>query len=205
MTIAMLQVKDLVVEFDTSRGRRRVVDGVSFRLDEGEVMGILGESGSGKTVSTLAALGLVDGYPGVVSGQVIVNDGGQEFDLLGGLDTCVDGTGERLTKNVRRWKKMVRKRMRDRWGRVMTAVFQNPKASLDPLQTIGQQVEESIRLAHPKVSKLERRDRAIDCVTGTAQSAEARPSFICARTFRWDVSASDDCCGLVARTSNTGC
>ena len=201
MTTAMLHVKDLVVEFDTSRGRRRVVDGVSFRLDKGEVVGILGESGSGKTVSTLAALGLVDGYPGVISGQVILNDDGHEIDLLRDLDTCVDGAGERLTKNVRRWKRIVRKRMRHRWGRVMTAVFQNPKASADPLQTIGQQVEESIRLAHPKVSKLERRDRAIDWLArGTPQPTEARPPFICARTLRWDVSASDDCGGFVSRT-----
>lgn len=160
---ALLSISDLVIEFDTQKGRRRVVNGISFHVDEGEVLGILGESGSGKTVSTLAALGLVGGNPGVVSGSVVLRDGATEHQLLAGLDRVIkQREGRPIRKNTRRWQRMVHKRMRPLWGRMMTAVFQNPRHSLDPLMTIGAQVEESIALAEPSFDKARRREAAIE-------------------------------------------
>ena len=159
----LLAIEDLVIEFDTPKGRRRVVDGISFHVDEGEVLGILGESGSGKTVSTLAALGLVGGTPGVVSGSVRLRDGDTVHPLLDGLDKVVrQRDGKPARKNMRRWRRLVQKRMRPLWGRMMTAVFQNPRHSLDPLMTVGAQVEESIALAEPSLSKDARRARAVE-------------------------------------------
>ena len=70
----LVDVRDLCIDFDTDKGRRRVVDGVSLSIASGEVLGILGESGSGKTVTTLALLGLIDAYPGVVGGEIRVSD-----------------------------------------------------------------------------------------------------------------------------------
>lgn len=154
MSAPLLEVEDLVIEFDTREGRRRVVDHVSFAVGEGEVLGILGESGSGKTMSTLAVLGLVQGHPGVMSGAIRVRDGDRVHDLLEGLPSVISRrAGRPDRKDDRRWHRMVQKRMRPMWGRVMTAVFQNPRHSLDPLVTIGAQVEESVRLAHPELAR----------------------------------------------------
>ncbi len=159
----MLQVSDLVIEFDTSAGRRRVVDGVSFSVQQGEVLGILGESGSGKTLSTLAVLGLVPGRPGVVGGRIdLVLDDRREA-LLADLPTVVSTPNRGpVRKDDRRWNRLVQRRWRPLWGRVMTAVFQNPRQSLDPLMTIGAQLDESVRLAEPTLGRLEVRGRSLD-------------------------------------------
>ncbi len=145
----LVQVEDLIVEFDTRDGRRRVVDEVSFSVRSGEVLGVLGESGSGKTVSTMALLGLLSGEPGLVGGRASIKVGESEVDLFAGLSDCLDQTATPYTKDTRRWNRLVRKRMASVWGRQLSAVFQNPRASLDPLMTIGYQVAESVQLAHP--------------------------------------------------------
>ncbi len=159
----LLQVQDLVIEFDTREGRRRVVDSVSFDLREGEVLGILGESGSGKTMSTMAILGLVSGYPGVVSGAVEVFDGQTRHALLDQLPRYVHakGDGKPARKDARRWNRHVHRRMKPLWGNVMTAVFQNPRHSLDPLLTVGAQVEESVKLADPELDRQGVHDRSV--------------------------------------------
>ena len=160
---ALLSVRDLIIEFDTAQGRRRVVDGISFHVDEGEVLGILGESGSGKTVSTLAVLGLVEGNPGIMGGQVELNAGETHVSLLEGLEGVIKRpAGKPPRKNTRRWQRMVHRRMRPLWGGLMTAVFQNPRHSLDPLMTIGKQVEESVGLAEPTLDRAQRRARAVE-------------------------------------------
>lgn len=163
MSAPLLDVEDLVIEFDTGEGRRRVVDAVSFAVGEGEVLGILGESGSGKTMSTLAVLGLIAGRPGVMSGAIRLHEGDRVVSLLEGLETVVHPrAGKPTRKNDRRWQRMVHRRMRPIWGQAMTAVFQNPRHSLDPLMTVGAQVEESVRLAEPGLGKAEVRHRAIE-------------------------------------------
>jgi ABC-type dipeptide/oligopeptide/nickel transport system ATPase component len=150
----MLEVADLVIEFDTSAGRRRVVDGVSFSVQQGEVLGILGESGSGKTLSTLAVLGLVPGRPGVISGRIDLTLDDSRESLLADLPSVVSTPSRGpVRKDDRRWNRLVQRRWRPLWGRVMTAVFQNPRQSLDPLMTIGAQLDESVRLASPGQSR----------------------------------------------------
>ena len=71
----VLDVKDLVVRFDTHGGSLRAVDGVSFRLEEGETLGLVGESGSGKSVTNLALLGLIPSPPGSVESGSVMFDG----------------------------------------------------------------------------------------------------------------------------------
>lgn len=170
----LLEVEDLVIEFDTPRGRRRVVDGVSFQLAEGEVLGILGESGSGKTMTTMAVLGLVAGKPGVMSGRIDLNQDGQRVALLDGLERLVKGASSPLRKNSRKWDKIIHRRMRPLWGCAMTAVFQNPRLSLDPLMTVGAQVDESIRLARPGLTKAACRAAAVEWLAKVQMNDPAR-------------------------------
>ena len=163
---ALVKVEDLIIEFDTSKGRVRVVDEVSFSVAPGEVLGILGESGSGKTISTQAILGLVGGYPGVMGGQINLNFDGTLHELLSELPSYLSEGPGRQEKNERAWKKHRYSQMKNLWGRAITSIFQNPRRSLDPLMTVGQQVKESIQA---RESRQEESDRLND----TDQTAEA--------------------------------
>lgn len=172
--LPLLSVQDLVIEFETRHGRRRVVDQVSFDLAPGEVLGILGESGSGKTMTTMAVLGLVAGEPGVMGGSIKLLDGEQQVELLADLDSVLTRKGERVAKNGRKWRRIVHKRMQPLWGRMMTAVFQNPRHSLDPLMTVGAQVEESIELALPDLSGDDVEAKAVDWLDRVQMNQPAR-------------------------------
>ncbi len=174
MSDALLTVEDLIIEFDTPQGRRRVVDGVTLTVGHGEVLGVLGESGSGKTMTTRAVLGLVDGSPGVVGGRICFDDDGTPVELLAELDTFITTVDGQKHKKQREWDSAVDVRMRPMWGRTMTAVFQNPRHSLDPLLTAGAQVEESIALAFPGLSRDELRERAIDWLDQVQMTEPAR-------------------------------
>lgn len=142
---ALVKVEDLVIEFDTPKGRVRVVDKVSFSVAPGEVLGILGESGSGKTMSTQAILGLIGGYPGVMGGQINLNFKEKTYNLLSELPHYIAEKRGRAEKNERAWRKHRYAQMKKLWGRAITSIFQNPRRSLDPLMTVGQQVKESIQ------------------------------------------------------------
>lgn len=142
---SLVKVRDLIIEFDTPKGRTRVVDEVSFAVSPGEVLGILGESGSGKTMSTQAILGLIGGYPGVMGGQISLKFEGKTYDLLEALPQYLFERHEQIEKNERAWRKHRYSQMKGLWGRAVTSIFQNPRRSLDPLMTVGQQVQESIK------------------------------------------------------------
>ena len=133
-TSALLEVRDLSVEFETDSGRVRVVDGVSFNVAAGRILGLVGESGSGKTVSSLAVLRLLPSPPAHIVGGSIRFSG---RDLL---DMDFD--------ELRRIR-----------GADIAMVFQDPLASLDPSFTVGYQLVEAIRL-HERVSRTAARDRA---------------------------------------------
>ena len=143
----LLSVDELVIEFETHKGRRRVVDGVSFSLKEGEVLGILGESGSGKTVSTLSIMGLVNGEPGIVSGRADINVSGSRIGLLDNLADYVELTGGSYRKRSRAWNRLVRRRMKAVWGTVITPVFKAKGLHESFADHWGPAVE-SVRLAN---------------------------------------------------------
>ncbi len=133
---ALLEVRGLCIEFDTESGPARVVDEASFDVARGKIVGLVGESGCGKTVSSLAILRLLSSPPAHIVGGSIRFDG-REL-----LDADFD-------------------EMRRIRGREISMVFQDPLASLDPSFTIGTQLTEAMRL-HQKVSRSAARARAVE-------------------------------------------
>ncbi|WP_082529847.1 ABC transporter ATP-binding protein [Rhizobium sp. Root1203] len=133
--MALLEIENLVVEFQTSTGPFRAVDGVSLKVDAGEVLAIVGESGSGKSVSMLAAMGLLP-WTAKVTADKMVFDG---RNLL--------GMSARERRNI--------------IGKDMSMIFQEPIASLNPCFTVGFQIEEVLRI-HLGMDKAARRKRAVE-------------------------------------------
>ncbi|HTE82837.1 MAG TPA: ABC transporter ATP-binding protein, partial [Reyranella sp.] len=132
----LLEVRGLKTHFRTDRGLFRAVDGIDFTVGRGQTVGLVGESGCGKSVTSLSVMGLVASPPGTVEGNAIRFEG---RDLLG------------LSPDERR-------RLR---GGKMSMIFQEPMTSLNPVHTIGQQIVEGI-LAHTQLSPQKARARAIE-------------------------------------------
>lgn len=138
MADAVLEIDGLVVEFDTPEGVVRAVDGVSYSVAAGETLAVVGETGSGKSVTVLAALGLLDAGR-VVSGVV----------RFGGADLL----------------RLPDKKLRRLLGQDLTMVFQNPMSALNPVMTVGRQVAETIVVHHREISAAAARTRAIELLT----------------------------------------
>nr|WP_236652375.1 ABC transporter ATP-binding protein [Streptacidiphilus neutrinimicus] len=132
----MLQVKNLQVEFRTRDGVAKAVNGVNYSVRAGETLAILGESGSGKSVSSQAVMGILDSPPGFVTGGEIVFKG---EDLL------------KLSSEKRR-------KIR---GTQMAMIFQDALSSLNPVHTVGTQLGEMFRV-HRGTSKSEAKKKAVE-------------------------------------------
>ncbi|MFT8319079.1 MAG: ABC transporter ATP-binding protein [Sporolactobacillus sp.] len=136
MSDAILEINDLRTSFFTDDGEVPAVDGVSFSINEGEILGVVGESGCGKSVTSLSIMGLLPNPPGkIVGGQI--NYKGKDISHL---------------KEAK---------MRKLRGDEIAMIFQEPMTSLNPVFTIGDQVMEAIRL-HNHLSKKELSERAIE-------------------------------------------
>ncbi len=136
--MALLEIENLTVQFETANGWFKAVDGVSLSVDEREVLAIVGESGSGKSVSMLAVMGLLPWTAKITADKM----------LFQGRDIRALSDGER--------RKLV--------GKDMAMIFQEPIASLNPCFTVGFQIEEVLRI-HMGMGKKERRARAIELFT----------------------------------------
>ena len=136
--MALLEVRDLKVHFDTDDGVVHAVDGVSYSVEPGRALGVVGESGSGKSVSNLTVLGLTRAKNATFSGEVLF----EGRDLLSMSD-------DELRK-VR--------------GEEIAMIFQDPLTSLHPFYRVGDQLAEAVR-AHHAVSKSAARDRALEMLT----------------------------------------
>lgn len=134
--VALLEVRDLKTRFYTDDGVVKAVNGVSWEVNEGETLGIVGESGCGKTVSVLSILRLIPQPPGKIEG------GGVFFE------------GEDLMK-------LKDDEMRNIRGNKMAMVFQDPMTSLNPVLTINQQISEALML-HMGMNKKEARERTAE-------------------------------------------
>ena len=167
----MLEVSDLKTYIETQWGTVRCVDGVSFELRRGETLGLVGESGCGKTMTAKSVLGLVDEFPGVVAGEVRFSEDGGEpaVNLTAGLGQHVQGEwdeqGEPVTlgKAWRRWRDLTRQTYADLWGKKMSIIFQDPLTSLNPYWTIGEQLMEAVRVGEGSAAPDQAvRDTALD-------------------------------------------
>ncbi len=135
----MMEVKNLVTRFHTQEGIVYAVNGVSYKLHEGETLGVVGESGSGKSVHVLSIMGLIPSPPGrIESGEVFFRG----RDLL----------------------KLSSEEMRAVRGAEIAMVFQDPMTSLNPVLTIGTQITEALKL-HLGMSDKEAKERAASLLT----------------------------------------
>jgi len=138
--LPLLEVKDLKTYFHTEYGVVRAVDGVSFVIEPSQTVGIVGESGCGKSVTSLAIMGLIPPPGRIVGGEISYYQEGKGICL-----SKLDPKG---------------KQMRSIRGNHIAMIFQEPMTSLNPVFTIGSQIMEPIVL-HQHLSKKEARERAI--------------------------------------------
>ena len=135
MSEYLLEVKNLKTCFELFRGTVKAVDGVDFTLKTGEILGIVGESGGGKSVTGFSLLGLIDAPGRIAGGEILFR-------------------GEDLLKKSEEEMRRIR-------GKEISMIFQDPMTSLNPLQTIGRQIDEMLAL-HTDLSSAGRRARILE-------------------------------------------
>jgi peptide/nickel transport system ATP-binding protein len=138
----LLAIDGLVTAFHTPAGRVPAVDGVSLSIRRGRTLGLVGESGCGKSVTAMSILGLVASPGRIEGGSIRLNVDGESLDLVG----------------------LPERRMRQVRGGRVGMIFQEPMTSLNPVFTIGDQVAEAVRL-HRNVSRAEARARALEMLS----------------------------------------
>ena len=145
--MALLDVQNLTVEFPGRRGTLRALDGVSFGIAPGEVLGVVGESGAGKSLTGAAIIGLLE-PPGRIGGGQILLDGAR-----------IDNLPYEKLRRIR--------------GRQIGAIFQDPLTTLNPLYTVGRQLTETMQ-AHLPLSDRDARARAVRWLQDVGIPAAAR-------------------------------
>ena len=136
MTEPLLKVENLTACFKTARGTLKAVDNLSFSLDAGKTLAIVGESGCGKSAAALSILGLIPSPPGFIQSGAAYFKGKNLFQLS-------------------------QKEIREIRGRQISIVFQEPMTALNPVFTVGEQIAEVLRY-HEKISRDEARERSIE-------------------------------------------
>jgi peptide/nickel transport system ATP-binding protein len=148
MSVPVLEVRNLRVEFPTRRGTLLALDDISFQIERGEILGVVGESGAGKSLTGAAIIGLLE-PPGRIAGGQVLLDGKR-----------IDNLPYEQLRAIR--------------GRQIGAIFQDPLTSLNPLYSIGRQLIETIR-THLPMNESQARARAIQLLKETGiPAAEAR-------------------------------
>ncbi len=146
--MSLLEVNKLVVEFPSRHGTLRALDEISFKIEAGEILGVVGESGAGKSLTGAAIIGLLEPPGRVASGEILF-----------------DG---------RRIENLPYEEMRKIRGRSIGAIFQDPLTSLNPLYSIGRQLIETIT-THLPLNAKQARERAISLLNDTGiPAAEQR-------------------------------
>ena len=132
----LLEIKDLSIHYVTTEGTVQAVNGVSFTINRGETLGLVGETGAGKTTTALGILGLVPNPPGKIVGGEILFEGRNLLD-----------ESEKEMRKIR--------------GKEISMIFQDPMTALNPVLRMGEQIEEVIRI-HSKMSKAEAEKKALE-------------------------------------------
>lgn len=149
----LLEVKNLSVCFDTPRGELQAVRDVSFSLDGGEILAIVGESGCGKSVLCKAVTGLLPDVARITGGSAVI--GGEEISS------------------------MSERRLRERRGRLFSMIFQDPMGALNPGMSIGAQIAEALRVHSPRLPRGEARARVLELLelVGIDRAGERYPLY----------------------------
>src|SRR6476646_8609381 len=135
ISMPLLEVRDLTVEFATRRGTVRAVENIDISVGKGETLGIVGESGSGKSVTSFAVMRILDRAGRIATGSV----------TFSGIDLRAASDGD----------------MADMRGREMSMIFQNPRAALNPIRKVGHQIED-VLLRHVQAVRANVKEKAID-------------------------------------------
>ena len=130
----LLEIKNLKVEFPSKAGNVHAVNGVSLYIDKGEILGVVGESGCGKSVTLSNILGLVESPPAIINGEILFN--GENI----------------LLKNDKDFRKIR--------GKEIAMIFQDPMNCLDPVTRVGKQIMEML-LEHEKMDKKQAYEEAV--------------------------------------------
>ena len=131
----LLEIKDLVVQYRVDESIVEAVNGINLEIGYGETLGLVGETGAGKTTTALGVMGLIPDPPGkIISGEIVYEG------------RTISGLPEKEYRKIR--------------GGDITMIFQDPMTSLNPVLTVGEQISEVIRL-HKKCSRLEATERAV--------------------------------------------
>src|SRR3989440_7922746 len=136
--IPLLDIKDLTVEFSTRRGIVKAVKNIDLQVAKGETVGIVGESGSGKSVTSFAVMRILDRAGRIAEGSV----------MFSGVDV----------------KSASEDRMRDLRGREISMIFQNPRAALNPIRKVGDQIEDVLRQHVQQTTVGDRGEKAIEAL-----------------------------------------
>jgi peptide/nickel transport system ATP-binding protein len=148
MSAPLLEVKNLMVEFPTRKGTLRAIDDISFAIAPGEILGVVGESGAGKSLTGASIIGLLEPPGRICGGEILLE-------------------GERIDRLDHDQMQRIR-------GKKIGSIFQDPLTSLNPLYTIGKQITETIQ-THLSVSANEAKRRAVDLLKATGiPAAEQR-------------------------------
>jgi len=141
----LLEIEDLRTYFHNEEGTVKAVDGVSYTIDEGETVGIVGESGCGKSVTSMSVMQLVPQPRGVIAGgKITYYKDGEAIDI-----TSLDPQGREIRK-IR--------------GNHIAMIFQEPMTSLNPVYTVGEQIMEAVRL-HQGADKEQAKERAVEMLS----------------------------------------
>ena len=149
--MSLLEIKDLAIHFPTEEGDVRAVNGISLTIDEGKTLGLVGETGAGKTTTALGILRLVPEPGEVLSGEILYK--GQ--DIM----------------------KLPNKEVQDIRGNEISMIFQDPMTALNPVMTVGDQVAEVI-LRHQNCTKAEAQGRMIEILGKAYVSTELGDALV---------------------------
>ena len=147
----LLDIRDLSIAYFTDEGTVRAVNGVHLKLNRGETLGLVGETGAGKTTTALGIMGLIPDPPGKVTSGEVLFDG---RDLL----------------------KESKAAMRHHRGKELSMIFQDPMTSLNPIMTVGDQIAEVIRL-HEKLSRMAATKKAAEILEMVGIPAERMTEY----------------------------
>ncbi len=151
MSEKLLELKNLSVRYTTDKIISHAVNNVNLSLEKGEVLGLVGETGAGKTTTALAILGLLPKYTSKVDGEIIFE--GQNLV----------GANKKIMNSIR--------------GQKISMIFQDPMTSLNPVYKIGEQIADVIRFHNPKMSKNEVSDRVDEILNMVGIPAERKIEY----------------------------